>query len=188
MHSPSGFLWRVYRAGGRNASSWRAFRSFGPIANCRFDHHPPPPGDHPGYAVLYAALDAKTAVAEAFAERRTVHTSAERPYIAAFRCTSDLRLLDLGSDWPTRAGGSQLISSGPRASARAWSRAIHEEFADLDGLAYPSSMSGHSSNIALYQRAEPAFPSSPEANLPLDHPALRADLIRWADELGYAFV
>jgi hypothetical protein len=184
---PTDLLWRVYRVGGRHATTWRGFRTFGPTRTARFDHHPNPPGNHTGYGVLYAALDAKTAVAEAFGDRRVIDRQAERPYLSAFRVHVPVQVLDLTSDWLTRAGGSQSIASGPRPSSQAWSRAIHAEL-DVAGLRYASSMRGGGTNIALYERAEAALEPLPEVNLPLDHRALHASLLRWARDLGYGFV
>lgn len=39
--------------------------------------------------------------------------------------------------------------------------------------------------VALYERAERAVPERPEANVPLSHQGLAADLERFARELGY---
>jgi hypothetical protein len=96
----------------------------------------------------------------------------------------DVSLLDLASDWPTRAGGSQAVSSGPRPTAQNWSRAIHEDLG-ADGLAYPSSMKGRGTNVALYERAQDALAATPRINFPLDHPAPEIPLLRVAT--GFAF-
>lgn len=177
-------LWRIYRAGGRDATSWWTFRTYGPVARGRFDPHPLPPGDQPGFGVLYAALDIPTAVAEAFGDDRFVDRRRDRPYLAGFPIARDAGVLDLASDWPTRAGGSQLLSAGPRPTAQNWARAIHEDL-DVDGLAYPSSMKGNGTNVVLFERARNVLPGAPLLNLPLDHTALEIPLIRITSQLGY---
>jgi hypothetical protein len=79
------------------------------------------------------------------------------------------------------------LSSGPRPTAQAWSRAVWEDVDTIDALAYPSSMHGSGTNIALYERAGPAVPHVPDRNLPLSHPGFEPDLVRFATELGYGF-
>jgi len=185
MHVQEGStLWRVYRVGGRHGTTWRTFRTYGPVAHGRLDPHPLPLGDHPGFGVLYGALDIATAIAESFGDERFVDRRRDRPYLVGVSLVRVMHLLDFASDWPTRAGGSQAISSGPRPTAQNWSRVIHEEL-DEDGIAYPSSMKGHGTNVALYARAEAVLATTPTLNLPLDHPALELPLIRVATSLGY---
>jgi hypothetical protein len=43
---------RVYSASGRYPVRWDTFRRHGP-ADCRFDHHPSPRGDHPRRGIVY---------------------------------------------------------------------------------------------------------------------------------------
>lgn len=179
-------LFRVYQTGGRHATTWSHFRTFGPVRTGRFDHHPLPRGDHPDHGILYAAFDVKTAVAEAFGDERMIDRVRDEPYIARFRLTGPVPSLDLASDWPTRAGGSQELSSGPRPTAQAWSRAIWEDLDWIEALLYPSSMHGGATNVAFYERARSAIPATPGRVLPLSLPAFEADLIRFATELGYA--
>lgn len=178
-------LFRIYRAAGRHATTWGHFRTFGPARAGRFDHHPLPRGEHPDQAILYAAFDVKTAVAEAFGDERFVDRSRDQPYIARFRLADPVLCLDLATDWPTRAGGSQKLSSGPRPTSQAWSRAIWEDLADIGALLYPSSMHAGGTGVAFYERAAPAIGRTPDRNLPLSLPAFERDLIRFATSLGY---
>jgi hypothetical protein len=40
---PAGtMIYRICARGGRHPSFWDSFRSFGPLATARFDHHPEP--------------------------------------------------------------------------------------------------------------------------------------------------
>lgn len=179
-------LWRVYRTEGRHATSWNAFRSFGPVAVGRFDHHPRPPAVSADRALLYAGNDIATCLAECFQHTRLIDRVDGRPYVVAFMLGRDLSLLDTGSGWPTRAGASQAINVGAHSSAQAWSRVIYTTYGDLDGIWYPSAMWGPGRNAALYERAENAVPGHPLVHLPLDHPGLELPLRRTAAMIGYA--
>lgn len=180
-------LFRVYRAAGRHATTWGHFRTFGPARTGRFDHHPLPRGEHPDRRVLYAAFDVKTAITEAFGDERVIDRWRDQPYIARFRLAGSVAALNLATDWPTRAGGSQKLSSGPRPASQAWSRAIWEDLDDIAALLYPSSMRAGGTNVAFYERAERAVSPMPDRNLPLSLPAFERDLIRFATDLGYGF-
>ena len=180
---PGELLWRVHRAAGAHVAAWDRLRTFGPTG-ARFDPHPLPQADHLGFGVLYLGADAITAVAEAFQLRRAIDRHTDTPYLIGLHLARPVELLDLGGAWPTRAGASQAINTGPRGRARAWARAIRQAWPDLDGLAYPSSMRGGSSCFVLWQPAADAVPARPEVSLPLDAPVLLGPLKRVADELG----
>lgn len=186
---PAGaLLFRVYFVGTPHPSSWDGFRRFGPVGTARFDHHPEPPRLHEDFGILYLAAEVKTCVAEVFQEKRVVDVRSGEPWLVAFRLARAVRLLSLRGDWPTRAGASMNINSGPRPRSRRWSRSIYEAYADLDGLLYASSMHANREAIALYERARDALPASPEANMPLSRPGLEPDLERFAGELGYDLI
>jgi hypothetical protein len=180
-------LWRVYFAGGDHPTSWKEYRRFGPLATARFDHHEPPPHlQHRG--ILYAAGRGPTSFAECFQATRTIDRTRHDPWLVCFTLDREVRLLDLGGGWPTRAGASQAINSGPRPRAREWSRSIYDRFADVDGLLYPSSMLGGAAAVALYERAEDAIAGRPILHDPLTHPGLQAPILRVALQLGYNVV
>lgn len=179
------YLFRVYRAGGRHATTWGRFRTVGPARVGRFDHHPLPRGEHPDHGILYAAFDVETAIAEAFGDERMIDRWRDEPYIARFRLTDPVLSLDLATDWATRAGGSQELSSGPRPTSQAWSRAIWEDLGEIEALLYPSSMHGGGTNVAFFERAKRALARTPDRNLPLSLQAFERDLIRIATRLGY---
>jgi hypothetical protein len=187
--APMSGLARIYSSGGRHPSTWNTFRTVGPVATGRFDTHPPTldgvPVEAPGCGVLYAAVELRTCVAESFQASRVLDRRTGRPWLVIFRVTRVLRLLDLSDSWPTRAGASQAISSGPRERSRAWARAIAEAYEDLDGLWYRSSMDGGQPAICLWERAQDAMPASPWAHLPLDAPGLTLALARACRPIGY---
>ncbi len=172
---------RIYARGGRHPTTWRALRFDGPFAGARFDHHVS--GDRRG--VMYAARHLITCVAEVFQDSRVVDRFADDRFLAAFRLTRSVRLLDLTGDWPTRAGASQAISSGHRPKAQAWARAIYEAYPKVEGLWYPSSMHGGHPALVLFERAEGALATGTDLDVPLSHPGLLPDLVRAAGSLGY---
>lgn len=193
---PAGsLLGRIHTTAGSYPTSWQEFRFFGPTGS-RFDHQPPPRRVHPVRGILYAATastDAagdpvpvlRTCLAEVFQTRQIVDLSRDAPFYVLFRSTRALRLLDLAdSDWVTRAGGNAAISSGLRATARQWSRAIYRAYPTLDGIQYPCSQVPPARSIALYERAQDAIPARPQVHLPLTHGALRPEIEIYADELG----
>lgn len=126
-----------------------------------------------------------TSVAEVFQATRVVDRAGDDRCLAAFRTSRIVRLLDITGDWPTRAGASQAIASGPRHRAQAWARAIYEAYPTLEGVWYPSSMHGGHAAVVLFERAADALPADPELDVPLTHPGLLPDLVRAANALGY---
>lgn len=181
-------LFRIYFRGGARPASWNEFRRYGPLASARFDHHPRSQGLHPERGILYAATEVKTCVAEVFQSGRTVNLRRREPWLAGFELAGDVSLLDLTGNWPTRAGASMKIGSGPRSVCRRWSRAIYEAYPQAEGLAYSSSMNANQLALALYERSEPTLVSNPSINVPLSHPGLTSELDRIAGELGYSLV
>lgn len=181
-------LFRVYFQGGEHPGSWDEFRSFGPLAGARFDHHPSPQRDHPELGILYGAWDVKTCVAEVFQETRNISLRRRRPWLVGFELTHDVRLLDLLGNWPTRMGSSTEISSGRRSVVRGWSKNIHAAFPELHGVLYGSSMNAYHGAIAFYERGVSSLPKRPVLHEPLSHPGLRDDLERYKDDLGFGLI
>lgn len=174
-------LARIYARGGKYPTTWNGLRFAGPLAGARFDHHVE--GGRRG--VMYCARSLVTCVAEAFQGARLVDRFADERCLAIFRLTRSVRLLDLSGDWPTRAGASQAISTGPRSRAQEWSRAIYDAYPSVEGLWYPSSMHGGHPSAVLFERAEDALPVAAELDVPLSHVGLLPDLARGANTLGY---
>jgi hypothetical protein len=192
-------LARVYFAG-RRAATWDRFRSWGPSALGRFDHHLPPPGESPDRSILSAAGDGETALVEAFQQTAVIHRSRDEPWLVVFSIRRRVRLLDLRGSWSTRAGASMALSTADEpATTQAWARAIHADYEHVHGILYPSTMRGRPAgpvpsgvhpevfghNVALFERARPALPPRPRLHLPLSHPGLAAMLGRLAIESGY---
>jgi len=171
------------------------FRTEGPLATGRFDHHRP--GGEAG--VMYAArrgspragLDAfACAMAETFQLSRVIDVTTRQPWVVWWTPTTPLQLLDLGSTWTTRAGGNQALCSGDRGTSRSWARAIHAASRTwpgpvLDGLTWPSSVVGPGRSLVLTEAAADAIPPRPDVLRPLADPGLGPAVQRAAARIGY---
>ncbi len=180
-------LWRVHFAGGRRRTSWDTFRHYGPVTSSRFDPHLPPPRVQ-DRGVLYAADQITTCVAEVFQATRVIDRVLREPWLTGFRLTRPVALVDCTGAWPTRAGASMNLNSGPRNRARAWARAIYQALPDAEGLYYGSSMFANQPSVALFERAEDAISATPTFHRPLAHGGLTPHLRVAAGRLGYSLV
>ena len=183
-------LWRIYFRDGSYPTTWDRMRYYGPVRSARFDHHHDPPGVQ-DRGILYAAAgnDAiATCLAEVFQDTRLVDTRRNEPRLAAFALARDVSLLDLGGKWPTVAGASANINSGPRPRCRRWSRTIYDAYPKLMGLYYTSSMNGNEPAVALYERASEAIPRLPLLNRPLSDAPLLVTIEGIVSELGYDLI
>jgi hypothetical protein len=179
-------LWRIHRTSGEHVVAWNALRYWGPATAARFDPQPPPPSISER-GVSYAALDVPTALAEVFQQTRVINTRRADPFLTAWRPTRSLQLLDITGEWPIRNGASFTLNTGPRDYSRAWARAIHGAWPELDGLWHRSSMTGQCI-VTLFTHAADSFPARPLFSAPLGHPGLRADLLAAADQIGFRTV
>ena len=179
-------LWRIYFRGGRYPTLWQDFRYYGPTG-ARFDHHPLPSRVHADRAIMYAAGSALTALAEVFQKTRVIDRVRDEPWLVAFRTVRIVQLLDLGlgSAWPTRAGASSNINSGPRPRAQRWSVRIHGDYPGVEGLYYCSSMHGNMPAVAFNERAIDALPAAPSFHRALADPTLLTVMQNAAQDLGY---
>ena len=179
-------FWRIYFQGGPCSCAWNALRFYGPTSS-RFDHHEDPPRIQTR-GILYAAVEGFTCFAEVFQETRVIDTLRHDPWLVAFKTTRALRLLDLSGAWPTRAGASMAIHSGPRPRARRWSQAVYEAYRQVDGLWYCSSMNANRPAAAFYERARAALPAVPDFHRALADPTMAGVTFQAAADLGYVLV
>lgn len=180
-------LWHVYFRGGVHPRPWSAFREYGPLATARFDHHGRPPRVQ-DRAIYYAGALGPLCIAEVFQARRTINRRKDDPWLVGFRLARDVALLDLCGLWPTRAGASMAINSGPRSTAQRWSEAIYLAYPEVEGLWYASSMYGNVPALALYERARDAVGGTPFFHAPLAASGLAVPLYNLSRQLGYAFL
>ena len=179
-------FFRVYFRGSRHPVTWRTFRTFGPT-DARFDHHLRPPREQER-GILYVAVHPRTALAEVFQRRQTINTRRLNPWLVGFDTTEELSLLDLTGLWPTRAGASMALSTGPHARTRPWSRAAYQAYPQLHGLWYGSSMDSMRSCAALFERASGAIPPAPAFHRAVADVSLRALLEHWSTQLNYGLI
>lgn len=165
--------------------AWNAFRAFGPLTAARYDPHPCPSGEYPARGIAYAAADLRTAIAEVYQATRRVDTTTGAPHATSFTPTRPLRLLDLTGTWPIRNGAAHSLTAAPRPTCRSWSRTIHQQWDDLDGLWAPSTLTG-APIIALYSRAASAMPATPAFSRPLDATMLWTMVARCAADIRYS--
>lgn len=181
--------WRTHRTTGSHVLAWNGFREHGP--HLRFDPHPPPAQHYAGIGVWYGASSPTTALAEAFQTDRTIDRFRGNPYLTGVRFAREVRLLDLAANstgaWPTRAGGTFAMSTGPHSITQRWARRIAQAFPHLDGLRYNSRFAGEPC-IALFVPATSAMPTRPALSLPLSHPGLALRISGAAHRLGYLVV
>jgi hypothetical protein len=126
----------------------------------------------------------RTCLAEVFQQTRTVDRKRNEPWLVGFISARDLRVLDLTGPWPTRAGASQAIATGPHRRARAWSRQIYAAYPSVEGLLYRSSMNADPA-IALYERAANVVPPAPQFHRALVDPVLTAPILQLCGQIGY---
>jgi hypothetical protein len=179
-------LWRVYFRGGAHPTTWNTFRAFGPV-NARFDHHRSPTREQER-GFFCGTASPITCLAEVYQTTRRIHARLNEPWLVGFATARPLRLLDLTGTWPTRAGASMALASGPRAWARSWSAAIYDLYPEIGGLWYPSSMAANRPSFAFYERAATALPAAPVFHRALADPLLFPWLRAAADEFGYGLV
>lgn len=179
-------VWRIYKTRGAHPVVWNALRFFGPTA-ARFDHHDPPRRVQ-SKGILYGAGDITTCIAEVFQVTRVVDRALDAPWLVGFELQRDLLLLDLTGAWPTKAGASMAINTGPRPRAQRWSRSLYAAYPAVEGLLYPSSMHANKPSVALYERAASALPPAPRFHRALLDATLEPRLSQAASDLGYSLL
>lgn len=187
---PETRLARIFSARSSHPQRWDSFREVGPLPHARFDPQAPAPDGGPvvdsGVGVLYFALSVRTCVAEVFQSTSAVDRDTKGPHLVVLRPRRALRLLDLAGLWPTRAGCSQEISSGPKAMTQRWARAIRAAHPDLDGVWYRSSMDSGAPAVCLWEPpAKSALPEKPDFLAELGSAGLDVPLGRICRELNY---
>lgn len=186
-------LWRIYAQGGPHSAQWYDFRFFGPTG-ARFDHHVRDSRGNPcvqARGIYYAGGPDEgimICLAEYFQSTGVINRKRRSPWLVAFELTRDVLLLDLCAVWPTAAGASMAINTGPHARARGWSVSIYEAYPHIEGLWYSSSMYANKPAVALYERARTAIPATPLFHRALADPALFGRLDRAAQIINYTLL
>lgn len=169
-------LWRIHKTSGPYPTAWDDYLSHGPLCGMRWDPHPVgPPEDHPDCAVLYAAYDLETCLAEVFQAGRRVDTTRAGPYATAWFPARALRLLDLTGDWPMRMGAAHALLSTPKSTCRNWAHAIasapQNATLPIEGLLARSTVTGKDMPV-LFAASRAALTAAPAFTSPLDGPKM----------------
>ena len=176
-------LWRIHYTASAHPVSWNRVRTWGPVESSRWDPHPESAADYSPLGAAYLGESVDTCLAEVFQTTRFVDVDRDAPYVTALRTTAELALADLTGPWLTRAGASAQVAIQEMERTRAWARAIHAAWPDLDGVIAPSAMVGSRNVIALWD--EKALPTNPGFSVPLNSPAIAADVAAAASLIGY---
>ncbi|OOP59534.1 hypothetical protein BMF89_20415 [Arthrobacter sp. SRS-W-1-2016] len=176
-------LWRIHYTASTHVIPWNRLRTWGPVAGSRWEPHPLPPGDAAPLGAAYLGEDVLTCLAEVFQLTRFVDIDRDAPYVTAFRTTRDLTLVDLTGDWLLKAGASARVAFGEKARTRAWARAIHEAWPDIDGVYSLSALALRHKVVTLW--TDDAIPAAPDFSHPLSSPAIIADIVSEAAKIRY---
>ena len=160
--------------------AWNMGRAIGPFL--RYDPH----DSASEVTVWYAADSLETALAEAFQETKTVDVSTARPYLCA-ASTAVGPLLDLSSQWSTRASCGLLIATAPHQDTQPWVRAIRVAYPQVAGLYNVSSVHPPGRCVVLWGDPDHPLPlpARPLFNRPLADPSVIVALSQVADRIGY---
>ncbi|WP_229119586.1 RES domain-containing protein [Enemella evansiae] len=178
-------LVRIFKTSGAHALPWNELRSFGPLSLCRWDPMPEPAREYPQHGVMYAASTLATALAEVGQATRTIDIHTGQPAYLIWQPTRPLRLLDLTGRWLIRHQAATALMHGERATCRAWARAIHGQWPDLDGILTNSTMTNDHA-VTLFNPARDSFPARPTRTGRLDLPILTALIDAISTEIGYS--
>ncbi|MDQ6752058.1 MAG: RES family NAD+ phosphorylase [Actinomycetota bacterium] len=182
--SASTVLWRIHFTASDHIVPWNRLRTWEPVPGSRWEPHPLPPGDAAPLGAAYLGEDVLTCLAEVFQLTRFVDVDRQAPYVTAFRTTRDLSLIDLTGDWLLPAGASAQIAFGEKARTRAWARAIHEAWPDIDGVYSLSAMALSRKVLTLW--TDDAIPAAPEFSAPLNAPGILPEVVAAAAKNGYS--
>ena len=140
-----------------------------------------------GYTVLYTSPDFATAFLETVVRDRftrlrqrevSVREITERVWVRiSERPEAVLTLLDLRGDGCARIGApTDAVRARNHAAGRAFARAIYKEHAEVDGLLYPSRLTGKDV-YGVFDRGIEKLQST-EKGMLVDHPQLPDLLVR----------
>lgn len=177
-------VWRIHPTSGRHVLAWSQLREYGPVMTSRWDPQQAPPSPQPDRAVMYVAMDLRTAAAEVLQTTRTIDTSSRAPHATSWTPTRPWQLLDLTGDWPLRNGAASAPTAAPRTTCRAWAQAIHSQWPHLDGLLTRSTMTAEPMPV-LYAHAADTFPTAPDFSEPLSAPLIWSVMQQAAASIGY---
>lgn len=193
LELPAGTHWaRLFFHAGRHPQRWDDFRRVALPANPgRFDAFGASDVDGVAYLALAQPADRlphhgeasalATCVAEHAQPHQVLDRLDERTFAVAV-LTEPMTLLDVSSDWATRARAGSHLSTAPKALTSQWAQAIATRWPDLHGVAYRSSVRPAGRAVAAWApRATHVIHSSQLVqHRRLDDPVLRDGALSWA--------
>lgn len=187
----AGEVWaRLYWHAGRFPTRWDRFRHVALPTPRRFDafgapgvdgvaygavpHGPGPPEDISALATCMAEIAQATGTLDRLDQRT----------FAVVELPAPIRLLDVSSDWATRAGAGTHLSTGPHRVTSGWARAIATRWPDLHGVASIGATRPAGRVVALWSPrcAVQVATSTLLVVRTLDDPVIREALV-WAAHL-----
>ena len=187
----------VHNHAGRWPRQWWQFRET-PIPNPgRFDAFDADGVDGVSYLAIpgfdeereAVAAGETSAVATCLAEttqgKRVLDRRDERSLLIA-RLTRPVIVLDVSSDWATRAGAGTHLSTAPRQLTSRWATAIAQRWPDLHGITWISSVRPPGRALVLWSpRASDALATAkPHLHRALDDPYIEPVLAQAAHVTG----
>lgn len=153
----TGEVWtRMYWHAGRFPTRWDRFRHVAVPTPRRFDAFGAPGVDGVAYGAVphgpgrqedISAL--ATCMAETAQGTGVLDRLDRRTFVIA-ELAAPLRLLDVSSDWATRAGVGTHLSTGPHRVTSRWAWAIATRWPDLHGVAYIAATRPAGRAVALW--------------------------------------
>lgn len=186
---------RIYTHAGRQPKPWYGFRNTPIRKPGRFDAFDAPGVDGVCYLAIpdfdkkrarSAAGDASavaTCLAETAQDKRVLDRLDERSLVIA-QLTRPLTLLDVSSDWGTRARAGTHLSTAPKQLTSQWGVSIAQRWPDLHGITWISSVRPSGRALVLWSpRAQAELTTAePQLHRALDDPYIRP-VLTWAAHL-----
>jgi RES domain len=143
-------LIRIYNP---SRGTWQSQRSYGPVSDVRFDHHPLPATDASGCSVWYAATSMIGALSEAFGNQGQIaRTSGRR--VCFVRLRTSLAVLNLAGIAARAFGLDQRIGTDQDYPlCQQWARAFYKSYPQIQGIRWRGRQAG-SICLALNDRVE----------------------------------
>jgi len=143
-------LVRIYNP---SYGTWKERRSYGPIPEMRFDHHPPPAGSASGRSVWYAATSLVGALSEVFGNEGKIARGSSRR-ICFVRLRISLTVLNLAGVAARAFGLDQRIGTDrDYAVCQEWARWFYDQYPEIQGIRWRGRQAG-SICIVLNDRVE----------------------------------
>jgi chromosome partitioning protein len=145
------------------------------------------------YGVLYAGLDSSVCFLEIFGSQpyksRVIDAeSLQSMGLSQFFLQRDLRLVDLSGAGLALIGADSRVLTGSYQLSQAWSEALYQHAAKIDGIYYRSRHDPSKFLVALYENRVTPIDLQEQRITPLLDPSFASVLQRILDAYGYQLV